>query len=257
MWFKDLWIRTKDVAKTYTVTFIVVILLNQLLFFGFCMNPICIVAAMPHCLVITVFIGTLLNLRNRSGEETEEKTLTTELKEKGGYSRSRKNTQIERSIKPLNNKDSNVSIEKLLVLKVFILSHKISSKQTSKTMALDMANVAIDKLRGSVGKENSLRLIFYLLLKSEMLLETDALASLRKEAKSIAEKTSSDSFRLFMAVQEATQTRSTDSGFQKDMFANIGIDEQYLSEQECNFLFKTTLKEMLEKHGIEYPTQHL
>ena len=258
MWFKELWIRTKEVATTYTVTFIVVILLNQLLFFGFCMNPICIVAAMPHCLVITVFIGTLLNLRNKSGEEKEEKTITTELKEKGFYNSGRINAQIKRSIKPSNNHtNSNVSIEKLLVLKVFILAHKISSKQTSKTMALDMVNVAINKLRGSIGKENSLRRIFYLLLKSEILRETDAVASLRKEGKSIAEKTSSDSFRLFMAVQEATQTRSTDSGFQKDMFANIGIDEQNLSEQECNFLFKTTLKEMLEKHGIEYPTQHL
>ena len=98
--------------------------------------------------------------------------------------------------------------------------------------------------------------IFYLLLKSEILRETDAVASLRKEAKSIAEKTRSDSFRLFMSVQEATHARSTDSGFQKDMFANIGIDEQNLSEQECNFLFKATLKEMLEKHGIEYNTQH-
>jgi len=258
MWFKELWIRTKEVATTYTVTFIVVILLNQLLFFGFCMNPICIVAAMPHCLVITVFIGTLLNLRNKSGEEKEEKTITTELKEKGFYNSGRINAQIKRSIKPSNNHtNSNVSIEKLLVLKVFILAHKISSKQTSKTMALDMVNVAINKLRGSIGKENSLRRIFYLLLKSEILRETDAVASLRKEGKSIAEKTSSDSFRLFMAVQEATQTRSTDSGFQKDMFVKIGIDEQNLSEQECNFLFKTTLKEMLEKHGIEYPTQHL
>ncbi len=260
MWFKELWIRTKEVAVTYTGTFIVVMFLNQLLFFGFCLNPICLIAAMPHCLAITVVIGTLLDRWNKSGkgkEEKEEKTITTVLKEKGFYNSGRMNAQIEKSMKPLkNDTDSNVSIEKLLVLKVFILAHKISSKQTSKTMALDMVNVAINKLSGSIGEENTLRLIFYLLLKSEILRETDAVASLRKEAKSIAEKTRSDSFRLFMAVQEATQTRSTDSGFQKDMFANIGIDEQNLSEKECNFLFKATLKEMLEKHGIEYNTQH-
>ena len=111
MWFKDLWIRTKDVAKTYTVTFIVVILLNQLLFFGFCMNPICIVAAMPHCLVITVFIGTLLNLRNKSGkgkERKEERTITSELKEKGFYNSGRKNAKFERSIRPSNNHDGKI-----------------------------------------------------------------------------------------------------------------------------------------------------
>jgi hypothetical protein len=260
MWFKELWIRTKEVAVTYTGTFIVVMFLNQLLFFGFCLNPICLIAAMPHCLAITVVIGTLLDRWNKSGkgkEEKEEKTITTVLKEKGFYNSGRMNAQIEKSMKPLkNHTDSNENIEKLLVLKVFILAHKISSKQTSKTMALDMVNVAINKLRGSIGEENTLRLIFYLLLKSEILSETDEVTSLRKEAKSIAEKTRSDSFRLFMAVQEATQTRSTDSGFQKDMFANIGIDEQNLSEKECNFLFKATLKEMLEKHGIEYNTQH-
>ena len=250
MWFKELWIRTKVVAATYTGTFIVVMFLNQLLFFGFCLNPICLVAAMPHCLAITVFIGTWINLWNKPGEEKENKTITT-------VNSGRMNAQIEKSMKPLkNHTNSNENIEKLLVLKVFILAHKISSKQTSKTMALDMVNVAINKLSGSIGEENTLRLIFYLLLKSEILRETDAVASLRKEAKSIAEKTSSESFRLFMAVQEATQTRSTDSGFQKDMFANIGIDEQNLSEQECNFLFKATLKEMLEKHEIEYNTQH-
>ena len=260
MWFKELWIRTKEVAVTYTGTFIVVMFLNQLLFFGFCLNPICLIAAMPHCLAITVVIGTLLDRWNKSGkgkEGKEEKTITTVLKEKGYYNSGRMTAPIEKSMKPLkNHTDSNENIEKLLVLKVFILAHKISSKQTSKTMALDMVNVAINKLSGSIGEENTLRLIFYLLLKSEILRETDAVASLRKEAKSIAEKTRSDSFRMFMAVQEATQARSTDSGFQKDMFANIGIDEQNLSENECNFLFKATLKEMLEKHGIEYNTQH-
>ena len=176
MWFKELWNRTKVVAATYTGTFVVVILLNQLLFFGFCLNPVCLIAAMPHCLAITVVIGTLIDRWNKSGKEKEEKkekTITTELKEKGFYNSGRVNAQIEKSIKPFNNHtDSNVSIEKLLVLKAFILAHKISSKQTSKTMALDMVNVAIDKLRGSIDKENSLRLIFYFLLKSEILRET-------------------------------------------------------------------------------------
>ena len=91
MWFKELWIRTKEVAVTYTGTFIVVMFLNQLLFFGFCLNPICLIAAMPHCLAITVVIGTLLDRWNKSGkekeekEEKEEKTIGTELKEKRSY----------------------------------------------------------------------------------------------------------------------------------------------------------------------------
>ena len=112
MWFKELWIRTKEVAVTYTGTFIVVMFLNQLLFFGFCLNPICLIAAMPHCLAITVVIGTLLDRWNKSGkgkEEKEEKTITTALKEKGFYNSGRMNAQIEKSMKPLkNHTDSNL-----------------------------------------------------------------------------------------------------------------------------------------------------
>jgi predicted RNA-binding Zn-ribbon protein involved in translation (DUF1610 family) len=58
--FSKLWKRTKEIATTYTWTFVVVMVLNQLLFFGFCLNPVCLIAAMPHVLFITVVIGTWL-----------------------------------------------------------------------------------------------------------------------------------------------------------------------------------------------------
>jgi hypothetical protein len=63
-----LWDRTKDVATTYTGTFIVVMLLWQGLFWGLCLNPICIIAAMPVVLLITVFVGSILNRIGRWGE---------------------------------------------------------------------------------------------------------------------------------------------------------------------------------------------
>jgi TPR repeat protein len=63
-----LWDRTKDVATTYTGTFIVVMILNQLLFFGFCLNPICLIAAMPHVLLITIFVGSIINKIGKWGE---------------------------------------------------------------------------------------------------------------------------------------------------------------------------------------------
>jgi len=59
--FNKLWEKTKEVASLYTGTFIVVMFLNQFIFFGFCLNPVCIIAAMPHVLFITVVIGTWLN----------------------------------------------------------------------------------------------------------------------------------------------------------------------------------------------------
>ena len=56
-WFKELYIKIKQIAVMYTGIFIAVMFLNQLLFFGLCLNPICLVAAMPHVLFITVVIG--------------------------------------------------------------------------------------------------------------------------------------------------------------------------------------------------------
>lgn len=70
MWTKKLWSRTIEVATTYTGTFIVVMILNQLLFFGFCLNPVCLIAAMPHVLLITVVVGTFLNKTLGWGEKS-------------------------------------------------------------------------------------------------------------------------------------------------------------------------------------------
>lgn len=67
--FNKLWVRTKEVATMYTGTFVVVMILNQLLFFGFCLNPICLIAAMPHVLFITVIVGTWLNKKNGWGRD--------------------------------------------------------------------------------------------------------------------------------------------------------------------------------------------
>ncbi|XHY17231.1 hypothetical protein SuNHUV7_20240 (plasmid) [Pseudoseohaeicola sp. NH-UV-7] len=65
--YRNLWQRTKHVASTYTGTFIAVMLLNQLLFFGFCLNPICLIAAMPHVLFITAVVGSWINKLNNWG----------------------------------------------------------------------------------------------------------------------------------------------------------------------------------------------
>ncbi|WP_377110126.1 hypothetical protein [Pseudoalteromonas sp. R86517] len=60
-WLNALWAKTKKIASLYTGTFIFVMFINQLLFFGLCLNPICLIAAMPHVLLITVALGTLIN----------------------------------------------------------------------------------------------------------------------------------------------------------------------------------------------------
>lgn len=67
-WLNALWAKTKKIASLYTATFIFVMFLNQLLFFGLCLNPICLIAAMPHVLLITVVLGTLINKISKSSD---------------------------------------------------------------------------------------------------------------------------------------------------------------------------------------------
>lgn len=72
--FQNLWKRTKEVVSKYTKIFIAVMLLNQLLFFDLCLNPICLVAAMPHVLAITMAIGLFWDklTGNNQGLPTDE-----------------------------------------------------------------------------------------------------------------------------------------------------------------------------------------
>lgn len=81
-WFNKLYAKTVEVAKLYTGTFIVVMILNQLLFFGFCLNPICLVAAMPHVLLITVVVGTFINKINNDEKSKTTDARTSALKPK-------------------------------------------------------------------------------------------------------------------------------------------------------------------------------
>jgi len=68
-WLKNLYTRTLKIAARYTGTFIIIMVLNQLLFFGMCLNPICLVAAMPHVLFLTVLIGSWVNKEDNWGKD--------------------------------------------------------------------------------------------------------------------------------------------------------------------------------------------
>ena len=111
-----LWVRTKEVATMYTGTFVVVMVLNQLIFFGFCLNPVCLIAAMPHVLFITVIIGTWLNKNNNWGGEEkalkrrrETADLTATLADKKTLERKAKNTELRVIHEPELNIDGKKS----------------------------------------------------------------------------------------------------------------------------------------------------
>jgi predicted RNA-binding Zn-ribbon protein involved in translation (DUF1610 family) len=54
-----------EIFWVYVVTFIVLLLLNQLLFFGMCLSPRCLTAATPHVLILTLILGTLIVKENK------------------------------------------------------------------------------------------------------------------------------------------------------------------------------------------------
>jgi len=114
IWLKKalfrLWAKTVETFKLYTVTFIVVMTLNQLVFFGFCLNPVCIIAAMPHVILITVIIGTFIGrLRNKERRELKSQRLTLQEapKEHAKFEKS----QESKGWKPKNSPNSLVALE--------------------------------------------------------------------------------------------------------------------------------------------------
>ena len=174
-----------------------------------------------------------------------------------------------------------VDIRKLLVLKAFYMGHAISETKHNIAVALDMIDTAIRSLEKNQNRQDQLRLLFYVLLKSEILRETADVLELRAYAKDISEGLGGRVFGYFMAVEESTQTRKriygikvgvvADEGVKNPTFSHdekdgiyvrrvhadgacraIGVEKDQLTKKEINFLYKVTLKEMLEKHGIQY-----
>ena len=176
----------------------------------------------------------------------------------------------------------SVQTEKLLVLKAFYMGHAISEKKHNISVALDMVETAIRKFAASEDSQSRLRLLFYLLLKAEILRETPEVIEIRARAKEVSQQIGGRVFDYFMAIEESTQSRKKVYGMQVGVIADegikptvsytvsdgfnvwtvrydaacraLGVDERRLTEKEIQFLRKVTLKEMLEKHGVEHAT---
>jgi len=174
-----------------------------------------------------------------------------------------------------------IETEKLLVLKAYYMGHAIAETNHNKNTALKMIDAAISKLESQKDPQSQVRLLFYVLLKSEILRDDQQVIDLRRRAKEVAEHIGGNVFDYYMAVEDATQTRKKAYGMQKGIISDkgiqttvsytvtdgynvwvvsydaacraLGVEERRLSEKELHFLHKVSLKEMLEKHGIEYP----
>tara|TARA_B110000211_G_C14088517_1_gene557807 strand:+ start:1003 stop:2913 length:1911 start_codon:yes stop_codon:yes gene_type:complete len=130
-WLSHLWAKTKKIASLYTGTFIFVMFLNQLLFFGLCLNPICLIAAMPHVLLITVFLGTLINkISNSSDAEKGPQKSSVEIS-KRACTKNKRNTESPlRLNKTVNTKTISEKSTKALEQRTKTLSVKTSRQLT-------------------------------------------------------------------------------------------------------------------------------
>ncbi len=175
-----------------------------------------------------------------------------------------------------------IKTEKLLVLKAFYMGYSIAHENVSSTnSALKMIESAIIQLEKRESKEDNIRLLFYILLKSEILRDRGDIITLRKQAKDINEKLKSDIYEFYMDIVEATQTKTQihPHGITSTITANEGIithkkvsftddfgnlhtishdiaaealdiDIGDLSESDNSFLYNTSLKKMLDRHDI-------
>jgi len=173
-----------------------------------------------------------------------------------------------------------VETEKLLVLKAFYMGYSISERKHNVIVALEMIEAAIRQLEGSQDRQGWLRLLFYLLLKAEILRSKPEVLEIRASARDISRRIGGHVYDYFMAVEDGTQTLKKAYGLQVGVIADEGVkptvsytgghgfnlftvrydaacralevDEQLLTEKEIHFLRKVSLREILEKHGIQY-----
>jgi hypothetical protein len=118
----------------------------------------------------------------------------------------------------------NVSTDKLLAIKAFYLGHGIREQAEFKVNALKMIDSAINYLSEKEGLRAIKRLIFYKLIKCELLRFDDNGINCRHEAQELSKQ----ACRLEIYKDYMTMVGSTDSKFHVDGFTNnIAIDESH------------------------------
>jgi hypothetical protein len=146
-----------------------------------------------------------------------------------------------------------VQTEKLLVLKAFCMGRALLEKKHNISVALNMAETAIQKFVICKDDQSMKRLLFYLLLKAEILRETPEALEIRARAREVSQQIGSRVFDYFMAVEDITSRAgfsSWTSGYEAAC-KTLDVNRYQLTEKENRFLRDVTLKHMLEKHEVE------
>lgn len=167
--------------------------------------------------------------------------------------------------------------EELIALKAFYLGRALSSSP-STTEAIRRIEAGLENLTASTAAESGIREVFYALLLAEIFRGKEAALKYRQQAREAATKAGTGAFGLYMKVVDATQQRAHvdrlsgvaistpeiknergvaygtdwwDQGVSWDYaIAAIGRDNRDIDDKAEKFLHRTSLKEIMEKHGI-------
>lgn len=75
---KEIFISAFKNFQVFLVVWVVIIIVNQLFIFGACFAPYCLIAALPHTLVISLFVNHFIIFENSS--RPEEPTIKDKIK---------------------------------------------------------------------------------------------------------------------------------------------------------------------------------
>ena len=173
-----------------------------------------------------------------------------------------------------------ISTDKLLVLKAFYLGYEIREKHEFEERALKMIDYAISQLSNKTNKSDLKRLLFYLIVKCELLRFNKTVASFRRKAREVAQDINKDTiYKDYMAMVDQTtlnpktkditqQTsysgpvslKSSPTAIEDDMeglfeepipFTAIGIKYKELNAKGVSIL-EATLLDIMKAHKINY-----
>ena len=174
-----------------------------------------------------------------------------------------------------------ISTDQLLVLKAFYLGYEIREKHELEERALKMIDYAINQLSNKTNKSDLKRLLFYLIVKCELLRFNETVASYRRKAREVAQDINKDTiYKDYMAMVDQTtlipKTRditqqSSYTGltslknsptaiedymegfFEEEIpFTAIGVRSKELSTKGVIFLKDKSLVDIMKSHKINY-----
>ena len=170
--------------------------------------------------------------------------------------------------------EREISERQLLVLKAFYMGHAIAERTSIRAPATKMIDAAIEHLQVA---ETPHWLAFYLMMRAEIARhDGEPPIEIRARIRNIDE----DMYDMFMVVEQATQRTRKLDGIQTLAIVDPGIDrtesyvvtngweswvvrydiacralgisERDISADQREFLSRTTLKELLDSHGVPF-----